>query len=97
MIVGTMRRIVYAASVACLLTFVPILILKLNSETAFVNSLKQVAAALGVPGAFVALIAASGRVHDIDLWVTGTANLAFYFTIAWLVLRLSSWIKRHET
>jgi len=87
----------YAASVACLLTFVPILILKLDSEPAFVNSLKYVAANLGVPGAFVALFVASGRIDDIDLWVTGIANMAFYFTLAWLVLKASSRFKRHET
>ena len=47
-------------------TFVPISILKLESETPFVNSLKNVAAALGVPGFVVGLIAAFGRVHDVD-------------------------------
>jgi hypothetical protein len=41
-----MRRGIYAASVACAFTFVPILILKLDSGTAFVNSLKYIAAAL---------------------------------------------------
>ena len=82
-----MRRAVYAALVACVLTVVPILILRLNSETSVVNSLKTIAAALGVPGAFVGLIAAFGRVHDIDLWVTDIANFAFYFVVAWLLLK----------
>ena len=53
------------ALVACV---VLIFILRLNFETSIANSLKTIAAALGVPGAFVGLIAAFGRVHDIDLW-----------------------------
>jgi hypothetical protein len=76
-----MRRVIYAVSAACVFTFVPIVILKRDSETAFVNSLKYIAATLGVPGAFIGLMAASGRIHDIDLWITGTANFAFYFAI----------------
>jgi len=92
-----MRRAMYAASVACVLTFVPILILKLNSETAFVNLLKSIAAVLGVPGAFVGLLAAFGRVHDIDLWVTDAANFAFYFMITWLLLKGFGRVKAHKT
>jgi hypothetical protein len=82
-----MRRAIYAALAACVFTFVPIMILKLESETAIVRSLKSIAAALGIPGAFVGLVAAFGRVHDIDLWVTSVANFAFYFLITWLVLK----------
>ena len=66
---------------------VPIFILRLNSETSIVNSLKTIAAALGVPGAFVGFIPAFGRVHDIDLWVTDIANFAFYFVVAGLLLK----------
>jgi len=82
-----MRRAIYAALVACLFTFVPIFVLTLDSETSFVNSLKWFAATLGVPGAFVGLLAAFGRFHDIDPWVTGVANFAFYFLITWLILK----------
>lgn len=82
-----MRRAIYAALAACIFTFVPIVILKLESETAIVRSLKSIAAFLGIPGAVVGLLAAFGRVHDIDLWVTNVANFAFYFLITWLVLR----------
>jgi hypothetical protein len=53
-----MRRAIYAALVACVFTFVPIFVLRLDSETKFVDSLKWVAATFGVPGAFVGLLAA---------------------------------------
>ena len=91
-----MRRTIYAALAACVLTFVPITILKLESETALVRSLKSIAAALSIPGAFVGLFAAFGRVHDIDLWVTNVANFAFYFLITWLVLKAfdRSWTRQ---
>jgi predicted membrane-bound spermidine synthase len=84
---GIIRKALYAGLVACVLTVVPIFILKLNSEISMVNFLKTIAAALGVPGAFMGLIAASGRVHDIDLWVTDIANFAFYFVVTWLLLK----------
>jgi hypothetical protein len=92
-----MRKAMYAVSVACVLTFGPELVLRLDSQAKFVSSLKYIAGALWAPGAFVGLIAASGRVHDIDLWVTGAANFVFYFTITWLLLRGFSRIKTHET
>ena len=56
-----------------------------------------IAATLGVPGAFIGLMAASGRIHDIDLWITGTANFAFYFGITWLLLKLFSQGRRTTT
>jgi hypothetical protein len=92
-----MRSAIYAGSVACLFTFVPNLILRIDSETTFVHSLKNMAAAVGVPGAFVGFIAASGRIDDIDVWVTDIANFAFYFTITWLLLNGYRHIKTHET
>ena len=95
-IILPMRRIMYAVSVACAFTFVPIGILRLNSETPFVKSLKNIAAALGVPGAFFGWIAAFGRIHDIDSAVTDAANFAFYFLITWLLLKGLSRIRTHE-
>jgi hypothetical protein len=91
-----MRRAIYAALVAGAFTFVPIFVLTLDSETTFVNSLKWFAATLGIPGAFVGLLAALGRVHDIDPWVTGAANFAFYFAIAWLILKALDRSHTHE-
>jgi hypothetical protein len=82
-----MRRVIYAALVACMFTFVPIMILKLGSETGIVRSLKSIATFLGIPGAFIGLLAAFGRIDDIDLWATNIANFAFYFLITWLVLK----------
>ena len=82
------------ALVACV---IPIFILRLNSETSIANSLKTIAAALGVPGAFVGFIPAFGRVHDIDLWVTDIANFAFSFVVAWLLLKAFGRSKTLET
>jgi len=76
---------------------IPIFILRLNSETSIANSLKTIAAALGVPGAFVGFIPAFGRVHDIDLWVTDIANFAFSFVVAWLLLNAFGRSKTLET
>jgi hypothetical protein len=92
-----MRKVIYSASLACVFTFVPELILRLDSEAAFVKSLKSVAAALGVPGALVGFIAAFGRVDDIDVWVTGAANFAFYFLMTWLLLKAVGRIRARQT
>jgi len=66
-----MRRVFYAVAAACVFTFGPLAILRLESTTKLVQSLKDMAAALGVPGAAVGFILAGGRVHDID-WVSAT-------------------------
>jgi hypothetical protein len=91
-----MRRIIYAVLVACAFTFVPILILRLNAETTFVKSLKNLSAALGVPGAFAGWLAVSGRIDDIDSALTGAANFAFYFLITWLLLTGLSRIRARQ-
>jgi hypothetical protein len=92
-----MRRAIYAALVASVLIVGPIFILKVNSETSIVNSLKSIAAALGVPGAYIGLIAAFGRVNDIDLWVTDIANFNFYFAVTWFLLKAFGRSKTLET
>lgn len=97
MIGNDMRRVLSAAFVACVFTFVPIFALRLNSETAFVNSLKSVATVLWVPGAFVGFVAAFCRVDDIDFWVTGLANFAFYFGCTWLLLKTFSRARTPQT
>ena len=91
-----MRRIIYAVLVACTFTFVPMLILRLNAETAHIKSLKNVSAALEVPGAFIGFLAVSGRIDDIDSALTDVANFVFYFLITWLVLEGLSRIRAHK-
>ena len=92
-----MRRLLYAAFVACVFTFVPIFVLKPNSETAFANSLQSVAAALAFPGGFVGVVATFGLGHDIDLWVIDVANFAFYFGFTWLLLKIFSRVRATQT
>ena len=72
-----MRRVINAALVGSVLTLIPIFILMLNSETAAAKLLKSAAATVGVPGAFVGLLLAFGRVHDVDPWVSIQANPDF--------------------
>ena len=86
---NAMRRAIYAALVGNVLTLVPIFILMLESETATVKLLKSAAATLGVPGVFVGFLLAFGRIDDVDPWVTGIANFAFYFIVSWLILKMS--------
>lgn len=74
-----MRRVFYAVAAACAFTFVPLAILRLESTTKLVQLLKDIVAALGVPGAALGFILAGGRIHDIDSGVSDAANFAFYF------------------
>ncbi len=55
-----MRRMIYAVAAACAFTFVPLVILRLESTTTIVQSLKDMAAALSVPGAAVGFILVGG-------------------------------------
>jgi hypothetical protein len=69
---------------------VPLLVLALPSDSGIVNSVKRVCAGLGVPGAAVSIIAASGRMDDASLWVTGSANLVFYSVLSYIFLAFLS-------
>jgi len=92
-----MRRVVYAVVAACVFTFVPLVILRLESTSGLVKSLKDIAAALGVPGAAVGFIVAAGRIHDIDSGVSDATNFAFYFAAAWVLLKAVSLLKTRRT
>jgi hypothetical protein len=81
-----LRRILYGVLCGCAFTFVPLLVLALHSDSGIVNSLKWVCAGLGVPGAALGIIAASGRMDDASLWVTGSANLIFYSALSYVFL-----------
>ena len=91
-----MRRVFYAVAAACAFTFVPLAILRLESTTKLVQSLRDIAAALGVPGAAVGFILAGGRIDDIEAGVSDAANFAFYFVIVWLLLKAISVVKTHH-
>jgi len=79
-------RIFYSAVFGCTLTIVPLLVLALGSDSGIINSLKWVCAGLGVPGAAVGIIAASGRMDDASLWVTGSANFVIYSVLSYVFL-----------
>jgi hypothetical protein len=92
-----MRRVLYAVAAASVFTFVPLVILRLESTTELVKLLKDIAAALGVPGAAVGFIVAAGRIHDVDSGVSDAANFAFYFVAVWLLLKAVSLLKTRRT
>jgi hypothetical protein len=81
-----MRRLFLALIIGCVLSILPIAILKLPTDSGMVGSLKWGITNLMVPGGFVGLIASGGRIDDIDPWVSGFANFLFYFAIAYLSL-----------
>jgi hypothetical protein len=88
-----MRRVLYALAAASAITFVPLVVLRLDSQTQLVKTLKNIAAALGVPGALAGFILASERIHDIDSGVTDAANFVFYVATVWLLLKAISLVK----
>jgi hypothetical protein len=86
-----MRRLVIALSIGCVLTILPIAILKLPSDSGMVGSLKWGITNLMIPGTFIGYIAAGGRIDDINPWLSGFANMVFYFGLAYLFLTV--WVK----
>lgn len=88
-----MRRLLCAVAVACAFTFVPDAISRLEPTNKLVQSMRDVAAAVGVPGTAMGFVLAGGRVHDIDSGVCDAANFAFYVAAMWLLLKVISVIK----
>jgi hypothetical protein len=63
-----MRRLFLALLIGCLLSILPIAILKLPTDSGMVGSLKRGITNLMVPGVF-GLIVSGGRIDDINPWV----------------------------
>ena len=86
-----MRRFVWALLVGCVLSLLPIAILKLPSDSGMVGSLKWGVTNLMIPGTLVGLMVAGGRMDDINPWLSDFANMVFYFGLAYLLLTV--WAK----
>jgi hypothetical protein len=82
----SMSRFFWALLIGCGLTIVPIVVLKLPTDSGIVGSLKWGVTNLMVPGGFVGLIASGGRIDDVNPWLSGFANSLFYFGLAYLSL-----------
>lgn len=52
------------------------------------QTLKWIAATLGIPGGLMSVLIVFVRVHDMNVWVTAAANFAFYFALTWIAFRL---------
>src|ERR1700682_5755344 len=81
-----MRRLLWAFLTGCAFTIVPVVILKLPSDSGTIGSLKWGVTNFMIPGGFVGLIASGGKIDDINPWVSRFANFLFYFGLAYLSL-----------
>jgi hypothetical protein len=84
----TIKRLFWATLFAIVFTGVPILAERSPSESTFA----KIGILPGMPGTFIALIAAMGRLHDIDFRIADIANAIFYFAFAYIALLI--WERR---
>jgi hypothetical protein len=68
------------------LAIVPFVILKLPTDSGMIGSLKWWITNLMIPGNFVGLFAAGDRIDDVNPWLSGLVNFAFYSGLAYLSL-----------
>jgi hypothetical protein len=82
----TIKKLFWAALFAIVLTGAPFLAERISSQ----STIARIGSELGflpiIPGAFIALIAAMGRFHDIDFRIAEVANAILYFTLAYIML-----------
>jgi hypothetical protein len=78
-----------------LMGFVPLVMMKLApTDHVLINALKFLSAFTMLPGLAVGMVAAEGKIDDINLWVAAVVDFAFYFWLSRTVLRL---LERRKT
>jgi hypothetical protein len=84
--VVTIKRLFWAALVGILLAGFPLVLLKIPSESVVGRIVGFLVLPFALPGTFIGVIAALGRVHDADLRVIVIANFILYFVVAYIAL-----------
>jgi hypothetical protein len=83
-----MKRSVIAIVVGCLLTIVPIAVIR-SISNGNITSLTFAAANLALPGTLMGLILSGRRIDDVNQWIVGFSNFVFYSGLAYLILTAS--------
>ena len=65
-----------------------------NVEDSCRPRVRQAGLFLAMPGAFVGLIVANGRLDDINFMLTDFVNFAFYFGLAFVAFTLIARVRR---
>jgi hypothetical protein len=88
-------KIGIALVLGSLMGFVPLVMMKLApTDDVLINALKFLSAFAMLPGLAVGMIAAQGKIDDINLWVAAVADFAFYF---WLFRTVLMLLERRKT
>lgn len=81
-----MKRLFYASLTALGVIVLPLMILRLPSDSGAVNFLKWVSTNLLLPGTYFGFVAAGGRIDDISFLVADSVNLLFYSVLIYVLL-----------
>jgi large-conductance mechanosensitive channel len=87
-----MKKLLYASLIACVLTVLPLMALRIQSESGIVNSLKWASSNILLPGTYFGFLAAGGRIDDISFFVADSINFLLYAVVIYLML--AGWEKR---
>jgi hypothetical protein len=86
-----MKRLLYALFTACVVTGLPLMILRLPTDSGIIDSLKWVSTNLLLPGTYLGFIAAGGRIDDISFFIADSINFLFYSVLTYVLL--AAWQK----
>ena len=90
-----MKKLLYAFLIGLAFGSSRFLTLKM-SDGSHDGLVRQVGLILAIPGAFVGLIAAHGRLDDINFLLADLTNFVFYFGLTYAVLILVAKAKRQH-
>jgi hypothetical protein len=85
-----MKRFLYAVLAGCILTFLPLMVMRLSSEAYIVKLLKWGSTTILLPGTFVGFIAAGSKIDDISFVFANLVNLILYSALTYVLLMLSA-------
>jgi cytochrome b561 len=81
-----MKKLLYASLASCGLTVLPLMILRIQSESGIVNSLKWASSNILLPGTYFGFLAAGSRIDDISFFVADSINFLLYAVVIYLLL-----------
>ena len=81
-----MKKLLYASLTACGLTVLPLMVLRIQSESGIVNFLKWASSNILLPGTYFGFLAAGSRIDDISFFVADSTNFLLYAVVIYMFL-----------
>lgn len=81
-----MKKLLYASLTACGLTVLPLIVLRIQSESGIVTSVKWASSNILLPGTYFGFLVAGSRIDDISFFLADSTNFLLYAVVIYILL-----------